>query len=236
MATQAARRASAVVVPTLAVREALHEVLDVGVPVTVIGEGIAPALRPPRDAQERAERLELPESYILFSGTPEPRKGLDTLMSALRRSEAPEVPLLLTGGAGWGGVDAVLDRDAQSLGPGRVRRLGRLSDQDLAVVMSRATVLAVPSRAEGFGLPVIEAQSLGTAVVCSDSPALVEVAGGAARVVPRGDDAALARALSDVVGSERQRSALVREGRKNALRFSWDLAARRLWALYRSLS
>ncbi len=82
-----------------------------------------------------------------------------------------------------------------------MRLLGRVTDPDLAVLLDRATALVVPSRAEGFGLPLLEAMAVGTPVVTSDASALVEVGGGAARVSPL-DPPALAQALADVVGDE----------------------------------
>ena len=71
-----------------------------------------------------------------------------------------------------------------------------MSDAELAVLLRAASVLIMPSRAEGFGLPVAEAMAVGTPVICSDIPALAEVAGGAAVLVPPGDPAALADALT----------------------------------------
>jgi glycosyltransferase involved in cell wall biosynthesis len=123
----------------------------------------------------------------------------------------------------------------QGLDPARVRVLGRLSDADLAVTLDRATVLISPSRAEGFGLPVVEAMAAGTPVISSDAPALVEVGGGATVVVPREDSAALAAAMAELVSDEARRKVLVAAGLRRAEKYSWSAAADRLWQLYSEL-
>jgi glycosyltransferase involved in cell wall biosynthesis len=232
---RAARVADAIVVPTTAVAEELARHIRLRAAPVVVPEGVSAALRPPPDAAERAERLGIPDGdFAVTLATLEPRKGLDVLLRALSLPAAPAVPLLVVGQPGWGGVDVAGSAEHLRLGS-RVRVLGRLADADLAVVLDRAAVLVAPSRAEGFGLPVLEAMAAGVPVVSSDAPALVEVGGGATVTVPVGDGEALAGALAEVLGSASLRSRLTAEGRRRAADFSWAAAARRLWELYGSL-
>ncbi|WP_222194116.1 glycosyltransferase family 4 protein [Modestobacter italicus] len=237
MAGHAAARAAAIVVPTQAVAEEIVRYLPVDGRVTVIGEGVTDRLAVPVDAARRARALGLPEDgrFLLSLATLEPRKGLDVLLAALATAGAPEVPLLLVGQPGWGGIDP--ERTAERLGlpAGRVRVLGRLSDADLATVLDRSTALVAPSRAEGFGLPVLEAMAAGVPVVSSAAAALVEVGGGATVTTPVGDAAALAEALARVVEDAGLRAELSAAGRTRAASFSWAGAARRTWELYGSL-
>lgn len=234
-ATRAAREADLIVVPTHAVAAELAQVLTIRGRLLVVGEGVSTALRMPPDAARRAERLRLPDGYLMTLATLEPRKGLEVALAALAQPGAPELPLLVVGQPGWGGVDLPGRAAALGLPLERVRLLGRVADADLAVLLARATALVMPSRAEGFGLPLLEAMSLGTPAVISDVPALVEVAGGAAVVVPRGDVAELTAALTRVVTDARLRAGLVAAGRARAATYSWDGAARRLWAAYADL-
>jgi glycosyltransferase involved in cell wall biosynthesis len=237
MAEYAARVADRIVVPTRAVADELAAVLPLRPGrVAVVGEGASADLRPPADADERAARLDLPGGgYLLSLATLEPRKGLDVLLAALAHPDAPDLPLLVVGQPGWGGVDPLGEAARLGIAPGRVRLLGRIGDADLATVLSRATALAAPSRAEGFGLPLLEAMAAGVPAVTSDAPALVEVGGGAALVVPREDPAALAAALAEVAGDAALRTRLADAGRRRAAGYTWEGAARTLWALYEAL-
>jgi glycosyltransferase involved in cell wall biosynthesis len=226
---RAARSADLLVVPTHAVAATLaeHVRVDPG-RLLVVGEGVSRDLAPPADAAQRAARLHLPERYLLTVATLEPRKGLAGLVAALAQPGAPALPLLCAGQPGWGGQDPVALAVAAGLPPDRVRVLGRVADADLAVLMSRATALVVPSLAEGFGLPLLEAMALGTPVVTSPDPALVEVGGGAALVSPLGA-AALAAALDEVVHDDALRGRLAAAGPLRAASYSWAAAAEQLW-------
>ncbi len=103
-------------------------------------------------------------------------------------------------------------------------------------MLRQATLLAMPSRAEGFGLPVAEAMTVGTPVVCSADPALVEVAGDAAEIVPVGDASALAEAIDGLLQDDVRRHDLITRGLARAPQFDWDEVARRAWQLYRELA
>jgi glycosyltransferase involved in cell wall biosynthesis len=235
MGERAARSADAVIVPTHAVATELAKHLPVAAGVHVISEGVSPELKIPADADERAGALRLPPAYFISLATLEPRKDLDVALRALATSMAPDLPLLIAGQPGWGGIDLPSRATAVGLAEGRVRELGRLSDPDIAVVLSRAAALLVPSRAEGFGLPVLEAMSLGVPVIASDAPALVEVAGGAGVHHPVGDASSLAEAMRAIVDDGALAASLRAAGRRRAADFDWATSARQTWQLYRSL-
>ena len=231
--TRAAQEADLLVVPTHAVATALGGFLALDpARLQVVGEGVSADLALPADAGARARQLDLPDRFVLTVATLEPRKGLGRLLAAL--TQVPDVPLLVVGQQGWGGLDVLAEAGRLGLAPGRVRLLGRLPDADLATVLHHATVLAQPSLAEGFGLPVLEAMAAGTPVVTSADPALVEVGGGATVVASDGVEP-LAAALAAVLADEPLREALSRRGRVRAAEFSWDRAAGQLWAAYARL-
>ncbi|WP_241560503.1 glycosyltransferase [Rathayibacter iranicus] len=157
----------------------------------------------------------------------------------IRRNLGPAVPLLLVGPTGWGDLDIASVADEQGLDESRVRALGVLSDGDLAVVLSRATLFVYPSIAEGFGLPVLEAMHFGVPVVHSDDPALMEVAADAGVAVERGDakdyPERLALAMSSVLADTVLRERMSVAGRDRSRAFSWRDSAERVWALHADL-
>ena len=241
MAERAVAVGATVAVPTHVVGDELRTVLPaLGVDrVAVLGGGVAPALLREPDGAWRASvraRLALPDRFLLTLATLEPRKGLDVLVAALAHLGPAAPPLLIAGQPGWGGIDVGAAAARAGLADGAVRALGRIDDDALGVVLRDAAALVAPSRTEGFGLPVAEAMAVGTAVICSDAPALVEVAAGAALVVPIGDDRALAEAIDGLLGDEPLRQRLVDAGREQAARYDWEAVAGRAWALYRGLA
>jgi glycosyltransferase involved in cell wall biosynthesis len=236
--TRATHRADAVVVPSGAVAAELTQFAPGEARVHVVGEGVPTVLTdPPTEAATAAvvQRLRLPTEYVLAVGTVEPRKALDVLVAAMAAARAPDLPLVVAGPRGWGDVDLFQLAAQHRLRPDKLRVLGQISDAELAVVLRRAAVLAAPSLAEGFGLPLLEAMALGVPVVYSDAPALVELVGGTGLVFRRGDPAALAIALRTVLEDPRRTTARVEAGRARAARFTWERAARTVWKLHSEL-
>ncbi|MBP2474604.1 glycosyltransferase involved in cell wall biosynthesis [Crossiella equi] len=220
---RSAKRADVVVTPTQAVAQNVTERL--GVPadrVRVTPLGVDPAwfvARPPSENLRR--RLHLPEQYLLFVGAEGPRKGLAGLLAAHAADESLP-PLVLVGP----GTDEV------GGDPKRVLRTGYLSELDLRRVVAGAALLVLPSRDEGFGLPVLEAMACGVPVVCSDVPALREVAGGLATLVPVGDVEALTSALASTMDVGVTPDTLSAR-RARASEFTWRRCAEETVAAYR---
>ena len=238
MGRRAAKHADAIVVDTHAVAQQLSEFFDFGDRVRVIGAAVSEDFAVPADAEERADRLDLPRDYVLSVGTLEPRKGIGALVRAMRNVD-PALSLLIVGPSGWGDVSIDAEVGAAGIAPDRVRALGFLSDEDLAVVIDRARVFVFPSLAEGFGLPVLEAFHLGTPVIHSDDPALVEVGGGAGVVVARDDPDGyperIAAAIGQLVTDPARIADLVVRGHDRARAYSWRDSAERVWQLHADL-
>ena len=234
MGARASREAEAIVTPTEAVAVQVRELLEPRCPVVAVHSGVT--VRPaPGDAASRRQRFGVGQGpYVLFVGTAEPRKGLDILIAALSRPDLRGAELVVVGPRGWGDIDVAELARAAGMEE-RVRVTGHVDEQDLAALYQGARAMAMPSRAEGFGFPVLEAMGHGVPVVVSDDAALVEVSGGATVVVPVGDPEALAAALALVTDAGPDREHLIRKGRVRVGEFDWDRTAARMWTLYASV-
>lgn len=171
--------------------------------------------------------LGLDVPYFLFVGTLEPRKNLGRLLEAFSRLSTTEVGgavLAIAGGVGWGGVD-VDDLIHQWGLHGRVRKLGYVSDQQLATLYAHALFLAMPSLYEGFGLPILEALSRGVPVLTSDISSMPEVAGAAAVLVSPYSVDSISNGLATLLGDNAFRLKLASRAVASAARFNWDQAA-----------
>ncbi|HEX7263846.1 MAG TPA: glycosyltransferase family 1 protein [Candidatus Dormibacteraeota bacterium] len=201
-----------------------------GVPesrITIVPHGVSPGLRPMSSEELVAtrERLDLPERFILFVGTIEPRKNLLTLLEAwAMMRDRPD--LVIVGGWGWD-YGPIRDRISR-LGDG-VHHLDALEPKFLPAVYNLARVLAHPAWYEGFGLPPLEAMACGTPVVVSDTSSLPEVVDGAGLVVPAGDANAWRVALEKVIGDQDLATDLRRRGILRAAEFSWPRSAAMTW-------
>lgn len=242
MAKRAVKYADAVIVPTHAVATQLAERFDFGDRVRVIGGAVSRSIAVPelQKADAAASAMRLPERYLLAIAGLESRRGIAHLLRALALPGAPTIPLLVVGPDREQAQTLKAMVKEAGLPARRVRALGHISDERLSVALDRATALVFPSVDEGFGLPVLEAFSLGTPVVHSDAPALLEVSGGAGLAVELGDlgagyDARLAEAIGRVVYDPGFAAELGTTGQDRAGLFTWRSSAEKVWQLHADL-
>lgn len=171
--------------------------------------------------------------YILALGTVEPRKDLPLLVEAFDQiaDSDGEVGLVIAGPDGWGS-DTLARAINHSQHRHRIRRLGWVSEIERSALLRGASVLAYPSRYEGFGFPPLEAMAVGTPVVATSVGSLPEVLGEAALLVAPHDVSALGEALNRALNSTEVRGRLISSGKVQAQRYSWDETARRFRDLY----
>lgn len=163
----------------------------------------------------------LPDEYLLFVGTLEPRKNLRRLTQALDVCGA-DLPLVVAGAQGWG--ENVAENAA------RVHFIGFVPDADLPALYSGAAAFCYPSEREGFGMPVLEAMSYGVPVVTSKGTSTEEVAGGAAVLVDPFSVEDIARGIADALSD---RKSLSTKGLRQAARHRWSETARLTVQAYR---
>ena len=156
--------------------------------------------------------------YVLAVGTLEPRKNLDRLVDAVRRTDRE---LRVVGARGWGGIEVK--------GNG-VRWLGEVDDAELARLYRGATCVAYPSLYEGFGIPILEAMACGAPVVTTRGTAMEEVADGAAVLVDARDPVEIAAGIERAAA---ERETLVARGLERARAFRWDAVTAATVEVYR---
>jgi len=226
----AVRRAARVVVPSRATRDELVRLLDADPSrIDVAHHGVDLAtFHPPSEVECRrvAQRLGLHgQRYVAFLGVLERRKNVPDLVrgwvTAVERLDDPPA-LVLAGSSGW---DDAVDQAIAEVPPSlKVVRPGFLRPSDLPGLLGGAQVVAYPSKAEGFGLPVLEAMACGAAVLTARRLSLPEV-GGDAVAYTEPDVASIAESLRALIEDEPRRAALSRSGQERAKEFTWEASA-----------
>lgn len=207
------------------------ERIDVAVP------GVDEAFHPLPRAEIEAFRARagLPDRFLLYLGTLEPRKNLPLLLrayAALPASDRSAAPLVLAGARGWmvDAIDRALDehdlRDS-------VRLPGYVPAQDLPLWYNAAEALVYPSLFEGFGLPVIEAMACGTPALVADTSSLPEAVGDMGVCLPPDDAAAWTNALAHILHDTVWCAEAGQRGRERAREFTWARTAAQTVASYR---
>jgi len=223
-----ARDADGIIVMSEHVRQEVQRVLAVDASKIAVVPAGAPPWTP---------RVSAPaDGYVLFVGTLEPRKNIGVLLDACERA--------LAGQAGWSGRELLLagkatgaarewiERISRPPLAGRVRHLGYVDAADRRALYEGASVLVLPSLDEGFGLPVLEAMTLGVPVVASRRGSLPEVLGDAGQLVEADDAQGFADAIDRVLRDARFAAACAAAGTERARQFTWTRAAQQTFTLY----
>ena len=243
------RRAARVIAVSASTRQDVITLL--GVPadrVIAIPNGITPEFSPadPGEVSAFRQRAGLPERYILFLGTLEPRKNLVRLLEAyaLLRSwdqgssaaaSAPAVPpLVIAGAKGWFYQEIFARVDDLGLAD-QVVFPGFVPVEELPWWYRGAELFVYPSLFEGFGLPVLEAMACGTPTITSRASSLPEVAGEGAILVDPEDVKQLAEAIHQVLTTPGLAGQLRAAGLRQATRFPWERTAAATREVYRSV-
>ena len=207
--------------------------------ITVVPNGVDLARWQPAALDDDVairERHGLPPRYLVVAGDADWRKNCDGMLAALgiARRTLPDLQLA------WAGMLTIeRAREVQQAGERAgvaqaLRMLGWVPDRELAAIYRGAFAMLMVSRAEGFGLPVVEAMASGTPVVTSNTSSLREIAEDAALLADPEDPAAIASAIVSLSDAD-LRTRLIRAGLSRAARYSLEEQASRMLTLYRSL-
>jgi glycosyltransferase involved in cell wall biosynthesis len=203
--------------------------------IHVITEGVDPKFTPITDPYRLARvraKYHLPERFILHVGTIEPRKNLPLLFEVAAQTKEHVV---VAGKLGWL-TNPILAKVKELGVEDRVTFTGFVADDDLPTLISAATVLAMPSKYEGFGLPILEAMACGTPVVASNAASLPEVGGDAVLYAWHDDVRSWIRLLTLALNDAELHGWLREKGLRQAAKFRWDLMAQQTRQVYRTVS
>jgi len=236
-------RADHIIVPSEHTRQDLIGQMGVATDkVSVIYEAANPGFGPlPVEETRRAvtAKFQIPQTYVLFVGTIEPRKNVAGLLHAFaclrdKYGLRDDVGLVIAGGKGWLYDETI--ETVKTLGLERCTFfLGRVADEDLHCLYVGARCHIHPAYYEGFGLPPLEAMACGTPTIVSDVSSLPEVVGDAAILVNPRDTEEIAVAIHRLLTDDDLHAELREKGFQRARTFSWEKAAQRTLDIYRKV-
>jgi len=172
------------------------------------------------------EKYQISDNYILYLGTLEPRKNIERLIKAM--GELKKFDLVIAGAKGWKyeGIFNLIKETNKTLCREAIKYLGYVPMEDKKSLISWAKCFLFPSFYEGFGLPILEAMSLGVPVISSRASSLPEIVGEAGLLVDPNSQEELQKALAKIMGDENLRQDLGRKALERSKQFSWEKCAR----------
>lgn len=203
--------------------------------ISVIYHGVNHELYKPypqNELQNTKIKFSLPQNFLLFAGSIEPRKNLLTLLKAYNlfsEEQKRALPFILVGFKGWENREIMQEIEKNKE---HIRYLGYVSDEELAHLYNLCTLFIYPSLYEGFGLPPLEAMACGAAVIASNIASLPEVCGDAALYVEPSNPQDIKDKITLVIESETLKKELSQKSLSQAAHFSWKSAAEKHFEIF----
>jgi glycosyltransferase involved in cell wall biosynthesis len=207
--------------------------------IVVIYEGVRNIFRTNFDQKIRKiikDKYALPDKFLLFVGTLEPKKNVDLILSVYEKlcENYPVLGLVLVGKKGWK-IRKLVKRLNNLMKVHKIIVTGYIPVEDLAIIYSMAEMLIFPSLIEGFGIPPLESMASGTPVVTSNRGSIPEVVGEAAIKLDPYDYKAYYNSILNLLNNRDQRQELIQRGLIRSRQFSWKKTAEETLKVYESI-
>ncbi len=203
--------------------------------IDVIYLGVSDFFKPQPQEQIKLvkQKYNLPEKYILYAGTLEPRKNLHSLINAWSSiADKIQHNLVIVGRTGWK-THLIEEAIQKSKYSNRIHRLGYITDTDFPVIISGADIFVYISFYEGFGLPLLEAMACGTPIISSHYGSIPEILGNNALLVDPYNTEQIAETIYLLCKDDEKRQLLAREGILHATKFTWSKTAQETIETYK---
>jgi len=184
--------------------------------------------------EDKGNTLSLPDEYILWVGKPYPHKNLSTLIDAfdlLHKNYDLPHSLVLVGFRGLESENIIKKINTLNLAD-KIKIMEFVPNTSLPEIYYRASLLALPSFYESFGIPIVEAMATGTPVLGSKTTPAPEILAGSGIVVDPGNKSEMAEAIGNVLSDEKLRCRLVTAGYERGREFTWEKTAQKTLKLY----
>lgn len=186
------------------------------------------------DKNEFIKKYNLSNPYVLFVGTLQPRKNIANLIEAFSKIENKNLDLVIVGRKGWD-FENILAAPKKFNIEDKVKFLDNVTNEDLPLFYKNAEVFVLPSLYEGFGLPILEAMQYDCPVVTSKISSLPEAGGDAAIYFDPKNVADIAATIEKVINNKKLREDMIKKGKEQVKKFSWEKSAREVIKIFESI-
>jgi glycosyltransferase involved in cell wall biosynthesis len=188
----------------------------------------------PEKLKEIGKKYNLPDKFILYIGTLQPRKNIPILIKAMRHLD---IKLVLAGNKKAHNFDPRIDKTIKKYNlQEKIVFPGWIDEEDKPALFKLARCFVFPSLYEGFGIPIIEAMSAGAPVVCSDIPALREISRDAALLCNPKNNQELSKNILKILTDQQLKERLIQSGIETAQKFTWQKTAKNMLEIYEELA